>query len=55
MNTPAKERPVFTIRLRPELGVDPIHALRHALKNLLRSYGMRAVSVDAQTETEDEV
>jgi hypothetical protein len=52
VNTPAKERPIFTIRLRPEPGVDPIHALRHALKRLLRDFGMRAISVDARLEEE---
>jgi hypothetical protein len=33
---PAKDRPTFTLQLRPEPGVDPVHALRSALKRLLR-------------------
>jgi hypothetical protein len=44
--TPAKSRPVFTLKLRPEPGIDPVHALRHALKRLLRTYGLRCVSVE---------
>jgi hypothetical protein len=46
------DRPVFVLRLRPEHGIDPIHSLRHALKDLLRRYGMRAISVE-QTTTEE--
>jgi len=40
-------RPQFIIVLEPEKHVvDPIRALRAALKRLLRSYGLRAVSVE---------
>jgi hypothetical protein len=48
------DRPTFVIRLRPEPGVDPVHALRHALKRLLRDYGMRAIAIDARLEEGDE-
>jgi hypothetical protein len=48
---PAKSRPIFTLKLRPEPGIDPIRALRHALKRLLRSYGLRCVSVEQDTPT----
>jgi hypothetical protein len=46
VNTPTtKDRPTFTVTLRPEKHVaDPVRALRHALKRLLRDYGMRATS-----------
>jgi hypothetical protein len=47
-NVPARERPIFIIRLRPEPGVDPIRNLRHALKHLLRAYGMRAIAIDVE-------
>jgi hypothetical protein len=40
-------RPRYTIVLEPEKHVaDPIRALRAALKRLLRSYGLRAISVE---------
>jgi hypothetical protein len=42
---PAAERPVFTIRLRPERGIDGTRALRRGLKYLLRVCGLRALSV----------
>jgi hypothetical protein len=38
-------RPIFVLRLRPEKGINPIHGLRHALKELLRRHGLRCVSV----------
>jgi hypothetical protein len=41
---PAKDRPTFTLQLRPEPGVDPVLALRAVLKNALRYHGMRCVS-----------
>jgi hypothetical protein len=45
--TPRAARPTFTIVLRAEPHVtDPVRALRAALKRLLRSYGLRAVSVE---------
>jgi hypothetical protein len=44
-------RPRFVIILEPEKYVtDPARALRGALKRLLRSYGLRAVSVEQQRE-----
>jgi hypothetical protein len=48
MNTPARDRPTFVVVLRPEPHVDPIKALRHALKRLLRDYGMRAIAIDVE-------
>jgi hypothetical protein len=44
--TPA--RPTYLVRLRPEPGVDAVHALRAALKYLLRRCGMRAISVEEE-------
>ena len=44
--------PIYRIDLRPEPGVDPIPALRAALKALLRSYGLRAVAVVELDERE---
>jgi hypothetical protein len=46
---PAGERTVFTIRLRAEPNVDPIRALRFALKVLLRRFGLRAISITDDT------
>lgn len=44
--TPADQRPRFEIVLRPEAGVaDPVNELKRALKVLLRSFQMRALSV----------
>jgi hypothetical protein len=34
MSVPAKERPVFLVRLRAEPGINPIRAMRAALKVL---------------------
>jgi hypothetical protein len=42
-------RPVFMLRLQPLKGVDPIRGLRLALKDLLRRYGLRCISIE-QTE-----
>jgi hypothetical protein len=47
------DRPIFVLRLRPEKGVDPINALRHVLKTLLRRHGMRCVSVDEEADKEE--
>jgi hypothetical protein len=43
-------RPTFTLRLRAEKNVDPVRALRNALKTLLRKHGLRAVSVEEEGE-----
>jgi hypothetical protein len=40
------DRPIFTIRLRPEPGIDGIRSLRRLLKFALRGCGLRAVSVE---------
>jgi hypothetical protein len=39
--------PVFTLVLRPLPGIDPVRALRAALKMLLRAYGLRCVRIAA--------
>jgi hypothetical protein len=36
----------FLLRLRPKKSISAIHALRRGLKYLLRSCGLRAVSVE---------
>jgi hypothetical protein len=43
--TPTSERPVFTLRLQAEPGVEPIRQLRWALKMALRRYGFRCVYI----------
>jgi hypothetical protein len=48
MIAPSPARPTYLIRLRPEPGVDAIHALRRALKILLRGFGMRCLSIDEE-------
>jgi hypothetical protein len=35
----------FLLRLRPKKGIEPIRALRRGLKFLLRSCGLRALSI----------
>ena len=43
---PAHKRPVFVLALRAEPHVaDPVRALRHALKRLLRDHGLRVVAI----------
>jgi hypothetical protein len=46
------ERPIFVLRLQPLPRVDAIKALRAALKNLLRQFGLRALSVEQETPEE---
>ena len=38
-------RPIFTIRLRPEPGTEPIRALRGLLKNAMRKFGLRCTGL----------
>jgi hypothetical protein len=48
-NSPPKaERPTFRLVLRAEPGVDAVHALRHALKALLRRFGLRSISCERE-------
>jgi hypothetical protein len=42
--------PVFVIRLRAGPKVDAIRALRGVLKVLLRRFGLRAISIQAEQE-----
>jgi len=42
---PPKVRPIYRIELRAEPGVDPVRALRGALKTLLRKYGLICTDV----------
>jgi hypothetical protein len=45
--TAAKHRVTFTLELRPEAQViDPLRALRKALKILLRAYGLRCIAIE---------
>jgi hypothetical protein len=46
--------PVFVLRLRVGPKVDPIRALRAALKVLGRRFGLRAISVQAEPESDQE-
>lgn len=50
----SNERPVFTVTLRPEPGVDPLPALRAALKRLLRDHGLRCTHVAKVPDDERE-
>lgn len=43
---PSKDRPVFTLRLRPLPHVDPTRALRRALKLALRGYGFECIDYE---------
>jgi hypothetical protein len=40
------------LRLQPLKGADPIRSLRHALKQQLRDYGLRCLSVQAEARDE---
>ena len=44
------DRPTFVLVLRPEPGVEPIRALRAALKVLLRRFGLRCVGVTEELD-----
>lgn len=47
MTAKPADRPTFSLTLRPEPHViDPDRALRRALKVLLRSFGLRATSIE---------
>jgi hypothetical protein len=48
----ANKRPVFVIRVRAEPEVDSIRALRAFLKIALRRFGLRAVSVDKEADSD---
>jgi hypothetical protein len=43
------QRPIFVMRLTPKADIDPIKALRMILKNVLRQYGMRCLSIVPET------
>jgi hypothetical protein len=47
-SSPAADRPIYTLRLRPEPDVDAIHALRAVLKSLLRRHGLRCLAVSEE-------
>jgi hypothetical protein len=49
---PVKDRPTFTLELRPEPGVDPVLALRALLKVALRRFGLRCVAARETLEEE---
>jgi hypothetical protein len=53
MTARAPARPTYLVRLRPEPGVDAVHALRTALKFLLRRCGLRVISIDAIEQQEN--
>jgi hypothetical protein len=51
LDSSASSRPVYTMRLQPDKHViDPIKALRWALKRLLRDHGMKALSVEEERQ-----
>ena len=39
------ERPVFVVCLQAQKGVEPVRALKAALKTLKRRYGLRCVTI----------
>jgi hypothetical protein len=50
----ASGRPRYVLTLEPEKHVvDPVKALRRALKTLLRSYGLKAISVEQLQQKEE--
>jgi hypothetical protein len=47
----APDRPIYTVRFRPEPGVDGIRNLRHLLKRALRDWGLRCVDISEGAAT----
>jgi hypothetical protein len=43
---PKVARPIYALHLRPEPGVDAVHALRGVLKVALRQFGMKCMSCE---------
>jgi hypothetical protein len=43
-------RPTFVIRLRPEPGIDPVRAIRRALKVMGGRFGLKAVELKEETD-----
>ena len=41
----AQRRPVFVVCLQAQKGVEPIRALKAALKTLKRRYGLKCVTI----------
>lgn len=41
----ASERPIYEITVRAEPGVDDTRALRHALKSMLRRFGLFCIDI----------
>jgi hypothetical protein len=48
-----QDRCDYMVRLRPQPRIDAVHALRGALKLLLRRFGLQAVSIEAIPSIED--
>jgi hypothetical protein len=47
------ERPIYRLRLQALPHVDAVKALRAALKNLLRKFGLRVLSIEVETPQEN--
>jgi hypothetical protein len=47
----SNERPIFTVRFRPEPRIDGIKALRALLKAALRRFGLRAIHITEEAPT----
>jgi hypothetical protein len=50
---PKVNRHIYELRLRPEPGVNAIHALRAVLKVALRQFGMKCISCEEIPATGD--
>jgi hypothetical protein len=50
--SPRRPGPVYVLRLRAGSKVDAIRALRAALKVLGRRFGLRAISIKAESESD---
>jgi hypothetical protein len=51
--TSTTDRPIFTLQLRPEPGIDPVLALRALLKVSRRRFGLRCLSAHEDNEGND--
>ena len=49
------DRPVFVLRLQTQKNVNAVRALRHVLKKLLRTHGMKCLSVEESPADTDRV
>ncbi len=48
------ERPIYTVKFRPEPGADAVRSLRRLLKSALRLYRLRCIDVRDTSPNDDQ-